>query len=89
VLQGVDLHIAKAGEPVVHRPLGLRQDHAGDLLLGVLTLTAVRSARGELQTLGLDTLRSMVGTVLQDRMLPAGSIADNIAFFDPQSTRPC
>ena len=34
---------------------------------------------------GLDALRQMVGTVLQDDVLFAGSIADNISFFDPQA----
>lgn len=37
-----------------------------------------------LQQLGVDQFRSMVGTVLQDDVLFAGSIADNISFFDPE-----
>jgi ATP-binding cassette subfamily B protein RaxB len=34
---------------------------------------------------GIDALRQMVGTVLQDDVLFAGSIADNICFFDPHA----
>jgi ATP-binding cassette subfamily B protein RaxB len=35
--------------------------------------------------LGLDGLRGLIGTVLQDEVLFAGSIADNISFFDTKS----
>jgi len=35
--------------------------------------------------LGLTQYRSLVGTVMQDDQLFAGSIADNISFFDPQA----
>lgn len=35
--------------------------------------------------LGVDRMRSLVGTVLQDDVLFAGSIADNISFFDAQA----
>jgi len=37
-----------------------------------------------LAELGLARWRDMVGTVMQDDQLFAGSIADNITFFDPQ-----
>ena len=37
------------------------------------------------QQVGLDTLRRMVGTVLQNDVLFAGSLADNISFLDPQA----
>jgi ATP-binding cassette subfamily B protein RaxB len=55
----------------------------------VLTPTAgeIRIGGETLQALGLDRLRSMVGTVLQDDVLFAGSIAENIACFDPQPDR--
>jgi ATP-binding cassette subfamily B protein RaxB len=35
-----------------------------------------------LKDLGLDAMRAMIGTVLQDDALFAGSIAENISFFD-------
>ena len=38
-----------------------------------------------LRQLGLRTWRDLVGTVMQDDPLFAGSIADNIAFFDPDA----
>ena len=36
-------------------------------------------------TLGLQVWRSQVGAVMQDDQLLSGSIADNIAFFDPEA----
>ena len=38
-----------------------------------------------LQRLGLRAWRDMIGTVMQDDQLFAGSIADNISFFDPEA----
>jgi ATP-binding cassette, subfamily B, bacterial CvaB/MchF/RaxB len=37
-----------------------------------------------LEQMGLDTWRAQVGTVMQDDSLFAGSLGDNIAFFDPK-----
>ncbi len=42
----------------------------------------------DLAQLGLDGLRELVGTVLQDDVLFAGSLSDNISFFDPQPDMP-
>ena len=55
------------------------------LLLGLLTPTAgeIRIGGTPLGTLGMENYRGMLGTVMQDDTLFAGSIADNIAFFDP------
>ena len=86
VLDGVNLKI-EAGESVaivgpsgcgkttlLNALLGIRLPDAGQILIGGV----------DVQRLGLPALRSMVGTVLQDDVLFAGSIADNISFFDPQ-----
>ncbi|EQD58585.1 colicin V secretion ABC transporter ATP-binding protein, partial [mine drainage metagenome] len=40
----------------------------------------------ELKRLGKRAYRAMLGAVLQDDTLFAGSIADNIGFFDPEAT---
>ena len=37
----------------------------------------------DIRKLGIDRYRKLVGTVMQDDQLFAGSIADNISFFDP------
>jgi ATP-binding cassette subfamily B protein RaxB len=54
--------------------LGIHEPHAGELLVNGRSLSQ----------LGLERWRSMVGTVMQDDQLFAGSIADNICFFDAE-----
>jgi ATP-binding cassette subfamily B protein RaxB len=53
--------------------LGLLEPTEGEVLFGGI----------DIRKLGLDTYRQWVGAVMQDDQLFAGSIADNIAFFDP------
>ncbi|MDD4880796.1 MAG: ATP-binding cassette domain-containing protein, partial [Gallionellaceae bacterium] len=84
VLDGIQFSI-KAGESVaivgpsgcgkstlINAMLGIRTPNSGDVIIGGVSVSQI----------GLDTLRSMVGTVMQDDSLFAGSIADNICFFD-------
>ncbi|PPU93506.1 peptidase domain-containing ABC transporter [Xanthomonas albilineans] len=54
------------------------------LLLGLLTPSAgtIRIGGHDLHKLGPRNVRAMVGAVMQDDQLFAGSIADNIGFFD-------
>ena len=58
------------------------------LLLGLLPAThgSIRYGGEDLTRTGARQVRSMVGAVLQDDQLFAGSIADNISFFDPDAT---
>ncbi len=53
--------------------LGLLEPTEGEILVGGV----------KLERLGRANYRRMVGTVMQDDQLFAGSIADNIGFFDP------
>jgi len=55
------------------------------LLLGLLTPTSgeIRVGGVPLCSIGMSNYRHMVGTVMQDDALFAGSISDNISFFDP------
>lgn len=53
--------------------LGLLEPTQGEILFGGI----------KLRQLGLDNYRQLLGTVMQDDTLFAGSIADNICFFDP------
>jgi ATP-binding cassette subfamily B protein RaxB len=55
------------------------------LMLGLLAPTDGKVLAGgiDIQKLGIDRYRKLVGTVMQDDQLFAGSIADNISFFDP------
>ena len=75
----------RAGRVGGHRrPVGLRQDHALKLMLGILAPGRARcsSAAAAGTARRWRRWRSMVGTVMQDDPLFAGSIADNISFFD-------
>ena len=84
VLKNVDLRI-EAGEHVaIVGPsgsgkstllkilLGLRQPQEGEVLYGGIPV----------RQLGLSNVRRCIGTVMQDDVLLAGSLADNISFFD-------
>ncbi|HEF5874879.1 TPA: peptidase domain-containing ABC transporter [Burkholderia cenocepacia] len=87
VLDGVSFAI-KPGESVaLVGPSGCGKTTLVNVLLGVLAPTAgkVRIGGVDLDRLGLDRMRSLVGTVLQDDVLFAGSIGENISFFDPDA----
>ncbi len=87
VLDGVNLSIA-AGECVaVVGPSGSGKTTLLHVLLGVLSAGEgeVRVGGIPVAQLGTDALRRMVATVLQDDVLFAGSIADNICFFDERA----
>lgn len=84
VLDGVNMKI-NAGESVaivgpsgcgkstlINAMLGIRTPNEGDVLIDGVSISHV----------GIETLRSMVGTVMQDDSLFAGSISDNICFFE-------
>ena len=68
------------------RPVGLRQDHAcSSCMLGLLAPQTGQDPgrrRRPARSSGLRAWRDLIGTVMQDDQLFAGSIADNISFFD-------
>ena len=87
VLDGVSLKV-EAGESVaIVGPSGGGKTTLMNLMLGIHEPTQGEVLVGgvRIAELGLDTLRPMIGTVLQDDVLFAGSIADNISFFDPEA----
>jgi ATP-binding cassette subfamily B protein RaxB len=76
----------EAGESVaIVGPSGGGKTTLVKLMLGLLQPTDGKILAGgvDIQTLGIDRYRKLVGTVMQDDQLFAGSIADNISFFDP------
>lgn len=86
VLDGIDFTIAAGESVAIVGPSGCGKSTLVNILLGVLPPTEgeVRIGGVPLARLGPHPLRSMVGTVMQDDILFAGSIADNISFFDPK-----
>ena len=78
--------VIAAGESVaIVGPSGGGKTTLLKLLLGLLQPTDGQVLAGgvDIQKLGIDRYRKLVGTVMQDDQLFAGSIADNISFFDP------
>jgi ATP-binding cassette subfamily B protein RaxB len=85
VLQGIHLRI-EAGESVaITGPSGGGKSTLLKLLLGLYEPTGgeIRVGGQPLAGVGLREWRSRVGAVMQDEPLFAGSIADNIAGFEP------
>jgi ATP-binding cassette subfamily B protein RaxB len=75
-----------AGESVaIAGPSGSGKTTLAKLILGLLVPTEGQILIGgvNIQRIGLRKYRQMVAAVMQDDQLFAGSIADNIAFFDP------
>lgn len=85
ILRHCNLRV-EAGESVaIVGPSGCGKSTLAKVALGLLTPQEgeVRFGGIDIRKLGLGTYRQWVGAVMQDDQLFAGSIADNISFFDP------
>lgn len=87
VLNDINLTIAEGESVAFVGPSGCGKTTLINLILGIFSPT-----RGEIRIGGEDLRRSrgavirrISGIVMQDDVLFAGSIADNISFFDPES----
>ncbi len=87
VLDGVSLTITEGESVAIVGPSGGGKTTLLNVMLGIYDPTEGDVLIGGVRVadVGLDTLRHMISTVLQDDVLFAGSIADNISFFDPQA----
>jgi len=86
VLKGCSFAI-EAGESVaIIGASGCGKTTLVKLLLGLLPPTEglVRVGGHDLHKIGPRNVRTLVGAVMQDDQLFAGSVADNISFFDPE-----
>jgi ATP-binding cassette subfamily B protein RaxB len=87
MLDGVSFRI-EAGESVaIVGPSGCGKTTLLKILLGLLKPTEgeIRVGGIPIKGLGLKSWRTMIGAVMQEDQLFAGSIADNIAFFAPET----
>lgn len=78
-----------AGESVaITGPSGCGKTTLAKLILGLLEPTEgeIRFGGIDIRKLGSEAYRRSIGAVMQDDQLFAGSMADNISFFDPQAT---
>ena len=89
VLTDLDLKIPSGQAIAIVGASGCGKTTTVNLLLGILKPTggALLINGKPLDVYGLDHWRSQVGTVMQDDTLFAGSIAENICFFDVQPDR--
>lgn len=85
VFSGLNLTIPEGQCIAVTGPSGCGKTTLIKLLLGLLEPSEGEILIGgvKLEHLGLCNYRQLLGTVMQDDSLFAGSIADNICFFDP------
>jgi ATP-binding cassette subfamily B protein RaxB len=84
VLNGVNLHIPTGQSIALVGPSGCGKTTLCKIILGLLNPTEgeVLIDQIPIKQLGLRAYRELVGTVMQDDVLLAGSILDNISFFD-------
>lgn len=86
ILNGINLHIPSGQSIALIGPSGCGKTTLCKIVLGLLAPTEgeVCIDNMPIHQLGFRQYREMVGTVMQDDVLLAGSIFDNISFFDPQ-----
>lgn len=89
VLDGVELDVAAGESVVIVGASGCGKTTLLHVVLGILEPTEGEVTIGgrRLAQVGAQALRSLVGSVTQNDTLFAGSIADNICFFDAGADR--
>ncbi|EIL94433.1 peptidase domain-containing ABC transporter [Rhodanobacter spathiphylli] len=88
ILRNCNLRIEVGESVAIVGPSGCGKSTLAKIVLGLLEPTKgeVRFGGIDIRTLGLDEYRGWSGAVMQDDQLFAGSIADNISFFDPDAS---
>ncbi|MBR7784217.1 peptidase domain-containing ABC transporter [Undibacterium luofuense] len=89
ILNGINLTIQSGQSVAIVGPSGCGKTTLCKIILGLLKATEgdVLIDDIPIQQLGLKAYRQLVGTVMQDDVLLAGSIKDNIAFFDAHNNQ--
>lgn len=88
ILQGVNLRIEEGESVAIVGPSGCGKTTLLKLILGILKPTEGEVLVGGVNIASLGTsYRDLVGAVMQEDELFAGSVADNICFFDLEPDR--
>lgn len=89
IIRNCNLSIRSGESVALVGPSGSGKTTLVKLLLGLLEPDEGQIHVGgiDLRHLGKNVFRGFVGAVMQDDQLFAGSIADNISFFDPEATQ--
>lgn len=84
VLDGINLHIPAGQSIALTGPSGCGKSTLCKLVLGLISPTEgdILIDSVPIDQIGLYAYRQLVGTVMQDDVLLAGSILENISFFD-------
>ena len=87
ILRGVNLKIDAGQYVAISGPSGTGKSTLMRLITGLLQPVEGEVLYGgvPIRQLGLRNFRRMLGTVAQDDPLMAGTIAENISFFDPEA----
>jgi ATP-binding cassette subfamily B protein RaxB len=88
ILRNCSLRVEVGESVAVVGPSGCGKSTLAKIVLGLLEPTEGEVCFGgiDVRKLGVDTYRQWIGAVMQDDQLFAGSVADNIGFFDPDIT---
>ncbi|WP_313388115.1 peptidase domain-containing ABC transporter [Achromobacter aegrifaciens] len=86
ILHDLDFHIAEGESVAIIGPSGGGKSTLCKVLLGILPATqgSIRMFGRDVSSLGGAQLRGLTGCVMQDDALFAGTLTENICFFDPQ-----
>lgn len=84
IIDKLNLSIAEGESIAITGASGAGKSTLINLMLGILAPNEGQIKIGgvEVKDMGVSTLRDMVGTVMQDDVLFAGSLAENISFFE-------
>lgn len=84
VLDDLSFKVYPGESVAIIGPTGCGKSTIFNLILGIFNPNQGQLLLGghDIKTLGIENIRNIIGTVLQDDVLFAGSISDNISFFD-------